>query len=130
MHSHAASRILSQLFPDRAASTRFGAMSEIEHQLKQWRPTIKAGVVWSNDRRNWRIENSQTLCDHPDTMVVDWIPLHPRGVLIGIAELTKDERCAAIYFPLSRNHKLGHAELEAVVERFAEGQRASAASMR
>src|SRR2546421_717569 len=82
--------------------------SEIKHPLKDRRPTIETRVVWSNDRGNGRLEDSQTFCDQPDTMVVEWVPLDAGSVLIRIAELAKDVRRPPIEFPLLRHHKPAH----------------------
>ena len=68
-------------------------------------------------------DNAQTLRDEVDTMVVEGIPLDARSVLIGIAELAKDERRAPIQFPLLRHNKLAHNRLEAVVECRGDGNR-------
>lgn len=70
--------------------------SEVEHQLKHRGPTCKTGVVWSEDRRNMRLDDAQTLRDDIDTMTAEGIPLDAGSPLIGIAELAKDERRAPI----------------------------------
>ena len=61
------------------------------------------------------------------TSQIRWFPTMPfdtRSIFIGIAELAKDERGAAIQFPPLRNDKLAHRRLEAVVEGRADGNRA------
>jgi hypothetical protein len=73
---------------------------------------------------NWGFDDPQTLCDEPDTMVSDEVPFDTRSIFIGIAELAKDERGAAIQFSLLRNDKLALRRLEAVVEGRAHGKRA------